>query len=159
MLTQSRGALTGAAFGLLLVLWLLVPRLRIWLAGAMLVGLVALLLNDPVSIANKLLQPSVAGYPTTDPANLAVRLDIWSSALAVIRDAPLTGSGMNTFRYIMPERYPSALIPPGWDVAHAHNVFLQVTIDLGLPGLIAYIAIYVITAILLVRSTRSHPPG
>jgi len=157
VLTQSRGALTGAAIGLLLVLWLLVPRLRIWLAGAMIVGLVALLLNDPVSIANKLLQPSVACYPTTDPANLAVRLDIWSSALAVIRDAPLTGSGMNTFRYIMPERYPSALIPPGWDVAHAHNVFLQVTIDLGLPGLIAYIAIYVISAILLVRSFRSAP--
>jgi putative inorganic carbon (HCO3(-)) transporter len=157
LLTQSRGALTGAAVGLLLVLWLLAPRLRIWLAGGTLVGLVALLLNDPVAIANKLLTPSVARFPTTDPANLAVRRDIWSSALAVIRDAPLTGSGMNTFRYIMPERYPSQLIPAGWDVAHAHNVFLQVTIDLGLPGLIAYVAIYVIAAILLVRTFRSAP--
>ena len=30
---------------------------------------------------------------------------------------------------------------PGIDVAHAHNIFLQTALDLGLPGLCAYLAL------------------
>jgi putative inorganic carbon (HCO3(-)) transporter len=33
-------------------------------------------------------------------------------------------------------------MPTNIDIAHAHNQFLQVGVDLGIPGLIAYIAIW-----------------
>ena len=38
------------------------------------------------------------------------------------------------------------LVGPDKDIAHAHNVFLQVGVDLGLPGLISYVALLVVAA-------------
>jgi len=37
-------------------------------------------------------------------------------------------------------------ISPEQDIAHAHNIFLQTATDLGLPGLIAYLALLGIAA-------------
>jgi hypothetical protein len=182
-LTESRSAILGACVGLLLLTYLMLPKVRLWLAlgvaslcsGVVALGLITLIVGRGQCAAGSswsgsrdvlltaycslpatccLLEPSVLGYPTSDPANVRVRLDIWASALAAIKDAPITGIGMNTFRQIMPERYPSTLIPPDFDVAHAHNIFLQTALDLGLPGMLAYIAIWAITAILLMRAWR-----
>jgi putative inorganic carbon (HCO3(-)) transporter len=36
--------------------------------------------------------------------------------------------------------YPLFLIAPNTDIGHAHNQILQVALDLGLPGLVAYVA-------------------
>jgi putative inorganic carbon (hco3(-)) transporter len=80
---------------------------------------------------------------------LAGRLDIWQRALQGLDDFPLTGMGMNTFRQVMPILYPPFLVDPTWDFAHAHNHFLQAGLDLGLPGLIAYLALWLGTAFLL----------
>ena len=52
---------------------------------------------------------------------------------------------------------PSALIPPGFDIGHAHNIFLQTALDLGLPGMLAYVAIWAVTAVLLVQTWRRTP--
>jgi putative inorganic carbon (HCO3(-)) transporter len=82
------------------------------------------------------------------------RIELWSMALAVIRDAPLTGVGMNGFRRIGPERYPTLLLPPGADAVHAHNNLLQAALDLGLPGLAAYVATWAIAGWLLVTVYR-----
>ena len=40
--------------------------------------------------------------------------------------------------------YPLFLNPEG-TVPHAHNLFLQVAVDLGLPGLVAYLALLGLT--------------
>ena len=37
--------------------------------------------------------------------------------------------------------YPFFTISPDTDIAHAHNMFLQMAVDVGLPGLIAYLAL------------------
>jgi putative inorganic carbon (HCO3(-)) transporter len=42
--------------------------------------------------------------------------------------------------------YPVFLAPPSEDLAHAHNIFLQVAVDLGLGGLIAYGALLLLGA-------------
>jgi putative inorganic carbon (HCO3(-)) transporter len=39
--------------------------------------------------------------------------------------------------------YPYFVIPPDVSVPHAHNLLLQVTVDLGLPGLVAYLALLI----------------
>nr|MBP7693682.1 hypothetical protein [Anaerolineales bacterium] len=49
--------------------------------------------------------------------------------------------GLNTFRTVVHVLYPLFLIAPDFDVAHAHNEFLQAALDLGLPGLIAFLAL------------------
>jgi putative inorganic carbon (HCO3(-)) transporter len=43
----------------------------------------------------------------------------------------------------MPVFYPAFLVDPKIDVAHAHNQLLQAAVDLGLPGLIAYLALWI----------------
>ena len=80
---------------------------------------------------------------------LSGRLEIWSRAISGLQDFPITGMGMNTFREVIHILYPVFLIPPTTDLAHAHNQFLQTGLDLGLPGLVAYLSMWIIFSIAL----------
>jgi O-antigen ligase len=51
--------------------------------------------------------------------------------------------GMNTFRTVVHVLYPLFTISPDKDIGHAHNEFLQAGLDLGLPGLIAFLGLYI----------------
>ena len=82
------------------------------------------------------------------------RTELWSRAVTMIGDFPFTGIGMNTFRKVMPVMYPAFLTPPSYDIAHAHNHLLQAALDLGIPGLIAYLAIWFGAAAILVSVWR-----
>ncbi len=77
-------------------------------------------------------------------SGLAERVEIWSRALYMIRDFPFTGIGANTYPRLVALLYPLFLIAPGKEVPHAHNLFLQVAVDLGFPGLIAFLAVLLI---------------
>jgi putative inorganic carbon (HCO3(-)) transporter len=43
----------------------------------------------------------------------------------------------------MPVLYPLFNISPDIDLGHAHNEFLQAALDLGIPGMIAFLALYI----------------
>jgi putative inorganic carbon (HCO3(-)) transporter len=59
----------------------------------------------------------------------------------------------------MPVLYPTFLTSPDFDVAHSHNHLLQAALDLGVPGLIAYLSIWIVIAALLIRVyTRGSEP-
>jgi putative inorganic carbon (HCO3(-)) transporter len=47
---------------------------------------------------------------------------------------------MGTFSQVANAMYPFFLAGPDADIPHAHNLFLQVAVDLGLPGLVAWLA-------------------
>jgi O-antigen ligase len=85
---------------------------------------------------------------------LSGRVEIWSRAIYGIQDFPFTGMGMNNFRRIVPILYPLFTISPNVDIAHAHNHLLQAALDLGLPGLVAYLALWLALAALLWQSWR-----
>jgi O-antigen ligase len=87
--------------------------------------------------------------------SLGARLEIWSRAVYGLEDFPLTGMGMNTFREVVHVLYPFFTISPDLDIAHAHNEFLQAGLDLGLPGLIAYLSLYLISFWMLLKSWRA----
>jgi len=69
------------------------------------------------------------------------RQEVWSRAAYMMQDFPFTGIGMGTFNQIANVMYPFFLAGPDAEVPHAHNLFLQVGVDLGFPGLIAYLAL------------------
>jgi len=73
--------------------------------------------------------------------SLGGRLEVWSRALYMMQDFPFTGVGMGTFDQVANVMYPFFLAGPEAEVGHAHNLFLQVGVDLGYPGLIAFITI------------------
>ncbi len=70
-------------------------------------------------------------------STLSFRQEVWRWAILAIQDFSFTGTGLGTFRHVVHRLYPIA-IPVTYDIAHAHNVFLQVALDTGIPGLIIY---------------------
>ncbi len=62
--------------------------------------------------------------------------------------------GMNNFRKVVHILYPLFLVSPDTDIAHAHNHWLQAGLDLGIPGMIAYMALWLGLALLLWQSWR-----
>lgn len=87
--------------------------------------------------------------------DVAGRLELWSRAILMTEDFPLTGVGINGFRRVMPALYPAFLTPPQVDVAHAHNHLLTVAAEIGVPGLIAYLALWFGIAALIVETIRT----
>jgi len=80
---------------------------------------------------------------------IGLRIEIWSRAVFAIQDFPFTGMGMDTFRHVANVIYP--LFSEPRDFGHAHSEFLQAALDLGIPGLVAFIALYICAFWMLVR--------
>ena len=62
-----------------------------------------------------------------------------SRAIFMAQDFPFTGVGMGTYSEVADLMYPFYLKGEGI-IPHAHNLFLQIAVDLGTPGLIAWLA-------------------
>jgi putative inorganic carbon (HCO3(-)) transporter len=86
------------------------------------------------------------------------REEVWSRALAMIQDFPLTGIGMGSFGDLADAVYPFFSFPAN-TVPHAHNLFLQLAIDLGLPGLIAWSAVAMLVFAPLARIQQRQNLG
>lgn len=153
ILTQSRGGWIAALAGLfaLLVLWSLAlppTPARRWLRLAVVVwavaGLAAVLWIGPGVLRDLWLNPpaeSAVGSLTT----LNYRKELWPWAITAVGDFPFTGLGLGAFREVVFRLYPVALAA-GQDVGHAHNIFLQTALDVGLPGLVVYLALLLVAA-------------
>jgi putative inorganic carbon (HCO3(-)) transporter len=143
LFSQSRGALGGLVAGLVVIAAI---RTR-WGKVLAIIGLIVLglVIN---SGAGEDLVTSGLETEAVGTIRLDGRLEVWSRALQGLADFPL-GMGMNNFRRVMPILYPAFIVTPTKDIAHAHNHLLQVGLDLGLPGLIAYLALWLVAGFLL----------
>lgn len=134
ILTQSR-----SAYGALLAVLATMTLLK-WRRGWVLLLII---------IAGLLLAIQIRGLSTVldllssapELGGLEGRTQAWWRALFMIEGFPFTGIGMGTFKDVARARYPFP--DPAWDIPHAHNLFLQVAVDLGLPGLVAWLAIVI----------------
>lgn len=163
--TQSRGGWMGGIVGLLIfvALWGLSGKRR-WQrvmgigvpVAAALAGVLLLVLIGMTDIGRLLYGNGDASVATAVGAiSFQGRMEIWSRAVRTILDFPFTGRGLGTFRQVTPLLYPLFLVPPGKDIAHAHNVFLQVGVDFGLPGLVGYVALLLVAATIGWRKVRA----
>lgn len=149
VLTQSRGGYIAFALaGLTLIFVALPPRGRWLFLGSLailtVVAGVVLSQQEAATIWGGLMIGSdLASDPALSLDTLQGRLEVWSRAIYGIQDFPFTGMGMNTFRHIVHVLYPLFIISSDFDIAHAHNEFLQAALDLGIPGLIALLALYI----------------
>jgi O-antigen ligase len=86
------------------------------------------------------------------------RLSLWKSAIAMIRDHPLTGLGLDNFLYYYPQYIlPEALAEP--NLSHPHNILLDFWTRLGIGGVVAIIGFLAVSFRLGVRLYRCLPEG
>lgn len=124
-LTYSRGAWLAVLGALLVLGWLRGGRARTLtvVAAAVAVALIVLLVPSGRLIA---------------PATFQQRLWVWTAAWHMGLDHPILGVGLDNFLY----HYPRYQLPEAWaepDVSHPHNIWLDLWLRMGLPGLVAFI--------------------
>lgn len=143
LLTQSRGALLG--LGIASVALFFAWKRRWLLSVGSMVGLVALVAVLLVLFPDLLRGVGVAQAGRDVESSFAFRLAVWRAALQVLQAFPFTGVGIGTFdtivRLLFPHLYPANPYDASITITHAHNELLQVAIDLGIPGFVAYVAL------------------
>ena len=83
---------------------------------------------------------SMAGLLGRD-ATLTGRTTIWALALESVSERPLLGYGYSAFWNVAPEAHRISSILH-WNVPHAHNGFIDLTLQLGLVGLALSVVVY-----------------
>ncbi len=69
---------------------------------------------------------------------LTGRTDLWDAVLLAIAKHPWLGYGFNAFWQGMKGESASVLLAVRWPALHSHNGFLDLSLDLGLLGLITF---------------------
>ena len=166
LLTQSRTALLAVAVATLLTLLLTArqPEGGLRLLGGLFLGLLLVGMSYFVLQIEfgGLIRYTLQTFDTTrdnmvNTQSLTGRVLIWERAANGIADHPLTGYGLGAFAEIAQQAYPLPGFIPG-EINHAHNLFLQTALDLGLPGLITFATIVGLAGVALVRCYRLAPP-
>lgn len=154
VLSQSRGGLLGLAIGSITLL--LLRRRWGWyvLAGLAALATIAVFYLPSGSLefmGDAPLVTDVGGVQNVEN----FRTLVWSAGNDALRDFAFTGMGLGTFREIAYILYPLPGIPHSFDLAHAHNFFLQTGLDFGVPGLAAILVVYGAAVVQLVRLAHS----
>lgn len=129
-LTGSRGGMISALLaGAVLALAGAAARSRIRVTRFALLGSIPVLLALAFIGTSHVLQRFVSFE------ELKMRLDIFRSSLPLLQDNPLTGVGLGNFN----EAYSAVAMPKFaglTNLFYTHNDWLQIGIELGLPGLL-----------------------
>jgi O-antigen ligase len=141
-LTLSAGAFFLGIPAAIFVVILLVYRRRsvLPLLGLAALGGLALPLLAQFPRFARLLEP-------TDGTNF-FRIRVWQSAIAMIRDHPVTGIGQDQFLSLFQGRY---IMPDAWQepsLSHPHNFVFDIWLRLGIAGVVWLL----VTCSLLIRS-------
>lgn len=143
LLTQSRGSWLGLFLATFIIgLVLMLRRLKIKKIAAVLVISVLVLVivtGAGIYVMNKSdhLQPGLKQVQGT----LWFRIHLWDITLPVIAHNPWFGVGLNNFRTVEEVRY-------FW--SSAHNQFMHVAVELGIPALIGYLAMLIVLGFMCV---------
>lgn len=127
VLTVSRTAILGMVLGLVVVFW----RKQLLLSALLLGVFAASLLMVVPYLNDSLLGFILRGQSEEDLASLTGRTDLYETALERI-DRLALGDGFRSVR-------ANLLEEENWGrgISHAHNLFLEALIGLGIPGVIA----------------------
>jgi O-antigen ligase len=123
-ITMSRTSVVALAAMLLVFLWRFRIRFSVLVVVAVLLGAVALM---PETFYERMTS-SVSGKDTTGSG----RLDIWAAGVRALSDHWAIGAGLDNFK----ATYGRFVTLGGQDKAKvAHNTYLGVWVELGIPGL------------------------
>jgi putative inorganic carbon (hco3(-)) transporter len=151
LLTQSRGSLLALALGLFFLPSIFLKWRKIYLGLLLFIFVIIGVVSWRLGWIQKIYLET--GNPGQSVTSLSGRVEIWDRAIMGIRDFPITGMGMNTFRYVIIVFYPTDY--GSKDLGHAHNEFLQAGLDLGIPGMIGFLSLNLVMFWMLVQTWRN----
>lgn len=131
VLTYSRGAWISV-FAVIAVFGLLYNRKIFWL--------LALLPAAVMMIGHEVFLERLLSIMNPTDTSSTLRLALWESTVAMIADKPLLGIGWGAYWMVYPE-YDFFILDAGTKIFHAHNMYLHIAAETGIPGLIAFLAI------------------
>ncbi|MGQ3356572.1 MAG: O-antigen ligase family protein [Phreatobacter sp.] len=117
---------------------------RGWLAGAIAFApLVVLLVLGPGTVISKGLGDVIRLLPID--ATFTGRADVWELALDKIGERPLTGFGYSAYWALESTRFGQEDTTQwGGHAAHAHNGYIDAALNMGMPGLLLVVAVFVV---------------
>ena len=148
--TATRGAILGLLGGMLIVALLNIRNktdrsvrrasIGILLALVFVVGGFALLRNSSFVETSPVL--SRFASISTQELKSGGRSFVWPMAFEGFKERPLLGWGQENFTYIFQKHYKPEMysLEPWFD--RAHNIFLDWMVVGGIPGILAYLALY-----------------
>ena len=146
-LVSSRGAWLGLAVSLIFLGWLSclgIKRRR--LAARVIPAFLLLLFILTAFLIPRFLEKEFV-REELERGTTGLRLLIWEGTARMIAAHPFLGSGIGSFQVAYPKhrlpeyfRHPHAVCA----TAHAHNEFLQIAAEMGIPGLAAFLWILII---------------
>lgn len=135
VVSGSRGAIIGSLLGIFIVAVIRDRRFLWALPILILIGLLIVYVGLKSSLPELIIQSDInADLPT-----FQYRHEIWSYSLNILNDFPLTGIGLDQFNGVLKTLYfyQSEIFTSKY-IAHSHNNFFAVAVELGLPGLVLY---------------------
>jgi putative inorganic carbon (HCO3(-)) transporter len=148
LLTMSRGALLGIAVGLMVSSYLAWRRES---SLAQRWGRTADILFLVLCLALALGLAILLSRPTPVDGSATSRPQLWSWAADLIADYPFTGSGLGST--MMVHTTYLLIIHVGY-ITHMHNVFLQIGVEQGVPGMVAFLALLLLAIANLATAYR-----
>lgn len=78
----------------------------------------------------------------SDEPSWLSRLEIWRVAGQTLADYPAVGVGLYAFEPMSRANYVYAVVSPQLNFTHAHNLFWQTTVNLGIMGLLTAVCLW-----------------
>ena len=153
--TWEASAIGGLIVGGLVAVWLIwradpaspqrwLKTVDTFVVAAFVLGVVLYLsamFTDPPLIADRAMS-----------THLVTRRELWQETLTMVRDYPLAGSGLASSAMVMSSYVWLRHVPFH---PHVHNLFLQVTLQQGVPGLVGLVGMFVAGGWTLTAVARS----
>ena len=130
-------------------------RYRRWwgvVLALVVIAIAVAVLLGPVRLESMVFPASVGDEVSVN--TLPGRVELWTRAITLLRDFGLTGGGAGNFEQVVLTLYPPFFTGIVGGFGHAHNMYLQMAVDFGLPGLVVFLALLVALAASLVTAAR-----
>ena len=159
MICQSRGIWISISLTVILVIYIIIKfkfyeifkRNRKWLTLLLVTFLIITIIYSTDNPLNKsaitVPQRAMSTFDESDPS-INTRLLIWKTAIEMIKDRPIIGWGIGTFKMEYLNYQAEVLKDLPWHLpyyanAHeAHNEYLQLLAEMGIFGFIAFLILF-----------------
>lgn len=145
ILTFCRGAWIGVFFAILFMAFIYKKRVFVGV-------LIAIIILSPLALYEKkikerLIHTFIFQQMKKESSNMG-RIYIWKSALLIIRDYPILGTGPNTFNILLYTIYRQPKLekfgPTYLKQWHAHNIFLNTAAENGIINMVLLILLIIL---------------